>query len=330
MTIAEYPNSAGACATKLLSLLLLLALPAATQAQFNYTTNNGTVTITKYTGAGGAVAIPDRTNGWPVVGIGPSAFDSCSSITTLTIPNSVTSIGDVALANCTGLTNLAIPSSVTNIGLQAFLGCTGLAEITVEPLNSFYCSVDGVLFNTGRTTLIQYPPHRRGYYAVPGSVTRIGDDAFACSTNLTGIIIPRGVTSLGDMSFFCCYSLTTLCFQGNAPSLDGTIVFFNDTLATVYYMPGTTNWSPKLGSLPTMLWNPQIASSGPAFGIQANQFGFTITGTSNLLLVVEACADLAHPVWSAVAMKTLTNGSCYFSDPQWTNYPGQFYRLSAP
>ena len=82
-----------ACAARLLPLLLLLTLPAAVQAQFTYTTNNGTITITGYTGPGGAVTIPSTINGLPVTSIGDWAFGDCTSLTSVTIPNSVTSIG---------------------------------------------------------------------------------------------------------------------------------------------------------------------------------------------------------------------------------------------
>jgi hypothetical protein len=82
-----------ACATRLLPLLLLLTLPAAVQAQFTFTTNNGALTITKYTGPGGNVVIPDMTNGLPVTSIGQRAFLYSFDLTSLTIPNSVTTIG---------------------------------------------------------------------------------------------------------------------------------------------------------------------------------------------------------------------------------------------
>jgi len=65
-------------------------------------------------------------------------------------------------------------------------------------------------------------------------------------------------------------------------------------------------------------------------GVRSNQFGFTITGSSNLVIVVESCTNLANPVWSAVETNTLTNSSSYFSDPDWTNSPGRFYRLRSP
>ena len=92
-----------ACATRPLLLLLLLALPAVVQAQFNYETNDGTIIITGYTGSATAVTIPDRINGLPVTRIGSDAFYECYKLTSVTIPNSVASIGDGAFDGCTGL-----------------------------------------------------------------------------------------------------------------------------------------------------------------------------------------------------------------------------------
>ena len=76
-------------------------------------------------------------------------------------------------------------------------------------------------------------------------------------------------------------------------------------------------------------WNPQIQSGGN-FGIWSNQFGFTITGDSNLVVIVEACTNLTLSVWSPVETQMLTEGVSYFYDPNWTNYPSRFYRLSMP
>jgi hypothetical protein len=82
--------------------------------------------------------------------------------------------------------------------------------------------------------------------------------------------------------------------------------------------------------LPTTLWTPQVQTSGPSFGVRTNQFGFTITWASGMTVVVEACTNLANPIWSPVGTNSLTSGSSYFSDPQWTNYPIRFYRLRSP
>jgi hypothetical protein len=95
-------------------------------------------------------------------------------------------------------------------------------------------------------------------------------------------------------------------------------------------LPGTTGWGSTFGGRPTVLWSPQVQTSGASFGVRTNRFGFTITGTSNLVIVVEACTNLVNPTWSPVATNTLTGGSSYFSDPRWTNNPARFYRLRSP
>ena len=162
------------CVTSLLPLLLLLTLPAAVQAQYNYLTRNGAITITRYDCSSGAVTIPSTINGLPV-----------------------TSIGNGAFANCTSLTSVTIPNSVTSIGGRAFSGCTSLSAITVEALNSFYSSVNGVLFNKSQTTLIQYPGGKAGSYTIPNSVTSIG--SFAPSS--TVLRLPRAKLSRNPMLF---------------------------------------------------------------------------------------------------------------------------------
>jgi hypothetical protein len=130
--------------------------------------------------------------------------------------------------------------------------------------------------------------------------------------------------------------LGSVCFQGNAPTpSNDTSVFNSDFHAIAYYLPGTTGWGATFDGIPAMLWNPQAQTGDGFFGVQNNQFGFNITGSSNLVIVVQACTNLANPVWSPVSTNTLniyvgTNGTSYFSDPQWTNYPGRFYRFRSP
>ena len=79
--------------------------------------------------------------------------------------------------------------------------------------------------------------------------------------------------------------------------------------------------------VPVVSWNPQMQTSDASFGVRTNQFGFNITGNSGLVVVIEACTNLASPIWFPVQTNTLTGGSSYFSDPLWTNHPARFYRL---
>jgi hypothetical protein len=164
-------------------------------------------------------------------------------------------------------------------------------------------------------------------------VTSIEDSAFSGWYSLTSVSIPNSVTNIGDDAFYLCTNLTGVYFQGNAPTADST-VFADANNATAYYLPGTSGWTAFSANtgLSTALWflaNPLILSS-PNFGAQTNGFGFIISWATNIPVVVEACTNLHSPNWSPVSTNTLTNGSSDFSDPQWTNYPGRFYRLRSP
>ncbi len=270
-------------------LLVAAMLPAVAQAQFTFTTNNGAITITGYTGPGGAVTIPDTTNGYPVTSIGSGAF-----------------------YNQTTVTGVIIPYSVTNIGDYPFDACSGLTNIAVDAANPNYASASGVLFNKSLTTLIEYPGGLTESYVVPNSVTNIGDYAFFnCSglTNLsmggnvtsisygafvgshlssvtigssvrsigesaffacdlTSVTIPDSVTNIGQWAFENCPLLNAAYFEGNAPTVGGGpgsadyTVFVNDygpvfEKGTVYYLPGTTGWGSNFGGWPTVAGNGQ-------------------------------------------------------------------------
>jgi hypothetical protein len=197
---------------------LLLAKPAAVQAQFTYTVSNQTVTITGYTGTHDVVAIPSTMNGLPVTGIGDRAFDG-SSVTRVAIPNSVSTIGDSAFAYCYRLTSVAIPNTVTRIGEDAFGYCSSLTNIMVDPLNSAYSSVDGVLFNQNQTTLLEFSGGKAGDYTIPPSVINIWPRAFSECTGLTGITIPNSVTNIGDSAFSGCPSLARVTIGDSVTSI---------------------------------------------------------------------------------------------------------------
>jgi hypothetical protein len=294
-----------------------------------------------------SVSIPSS-----VSSIGYGTFALCASLTSVTIPNSVTNIGIYSFSSCASLTNVTIGSSVTSIGDGAFAACTSLSAITVNPSNSVYSSLDGILFNKSQTTLIQCPGGKAGGYTIPNSVSNLGESAFERCASLTSVTIGNGVTSIGHNVFERCPSLTSVTvsasvtsigidafhkctslkevyFQGNPPSVDLS-AFNDDDKAIVYYLPGTKGWGSTFGGRPTALWAlpyPLILNNGSNFGVQTNRFGFIISWATNIPVVVEACTKLGNHTWSPVATNTLTGGSSYFSDPQWTNYTRRFYRV---
>ena len=141
--------------------------------------------------------------------------------------------------------------------------------------------------------------------------------------------IPGEVTNVADWAFDYCPNLAGVYFCGNVPGF-GSDAFGSDAITTAYYRPGTTGWGPTFAGLPTALWNPLAQTGNGNFGLQNNQFGFDITGTTNIPVVVEASTHLSGGAWIPLQSVSLTNGSFHFSDPQWTNFPNRFYRISSP
>ena len=136
-----------------------------------------------------------------VTSIGNNAFNGCSSLTSITIPNSVTSIGEEAFESCNSLTSITIPNSVTSIGVEAFYACWSLTSVTIP--NSVTSIGNRVFQYCSSLTSI----------TIPNSVTYIGQSAFKGCSSLTSITIPNSVTSISYRAFEDCSSLTTLNFN---------------------------------------------------------------------------------------------------------------------
>jgi hypothetical protein len=234
---------------KLLPLGLLLTLPAVVQAQFTWTTNSGKITITDYTGPGGALTIPNMITGLPVTSIGGYAFDYCTNLTSVTIGTNVTSIGEYAFESCSSLTNATVPKSVTSIGTGAFESCDSLTDITVDPLNLFYSSVDGVLFNKTQTTLIECPGGKTGSYTVPNTVTSIAPSSFNYCYHLTSVTVGTNVTSIGDDAFDSCSSMTNVTVPKSVTSIGATAFRSCDSLTDITVDPLNSFYSSADGVL---------------------------------------------------------------------------------
>jgi len=221
-----------------LSVLDLTGANIVSGGNYYYTTYNTTanaISTYMFYGCTGltSITIPNS-----VTSIGSSAFSGCTGLTSITIPNSVTSIGSGAFLGCTGLTSVTIPNSVTSIGGGAFSGCTGLIQIIVDSNNSKYTSLDGVLFNENRTSLIAYPNEKSTQYTIPNSVTSIGSSAFSGCTGLTSVTIPNSVTSIGQNAFSGCTGLTSITIPNSVTSI-GYNAFFGCTGLTSVTIPNS-------------------------------------------------------------------------------------------
>jgi hypothetical protein len=304
------------------------------------------------------VSFPDS-----LISIGNYAFYQ-SGLTSVMFGNSITNIGIEAFYDCPQLPSVTIPDSVATIGKHAFLYCSRLTNIAVNPGNPSYASSGGVLFNKTMTTLIQFPQGVAGNYAIPNSVTSVGDgaftgssgltpgltnvtignsvtsignSAFTGSSGLTSMTIPNSVTSIGTYAFSGCKNLHQVYFQGDAPSVNGgagsadSTVFYGE-LGTAYFLPGTAGWGTTFGGWRAVAGSyqpqPQILGPGYGLGVQSNGFQFTIFWATSAAVVVEAATNLL--AWTSVITNMLVNGSNALSDSTWTNYPQRFYRVRSP
>jgi hypothetical protein len=323
-----------------ISMLLLVTLPSVVQAQFTYETNNGTITITGYTGTGGEVSIPESITGLPVTSIrgyafhdngflrkvtisdsvtsiGERAFQGCGGLTNAIISNDLTSIGDWAFAAC-DLTNVTIPDSVTSIGNGAFFACR-LTKVTI-PNKVTYIGMWAFQYCTSLTTAtipnsVEGIPNYSFQYCtsltsvtIPNGAWWIGGEAFSGCTSLTSVTIPKSISLMGHWAFQACTNLTAIYFQGDAPDAYEP---FRNASPTVYYLPGTTGWDTTFEDQPTAVWvlpNPLILNKGLTFGVQTNGFGFLISWATNVTVVVEASTRLTNPIWVPAATNTLAGG----------------------
>ena len=231
--------------------------------QYLYSSNGNAITILGYGGSGGTVTIPEKINGLPVTSIGDWAgtveclpksrlrsmllnitggtFHYCTNLTSVVIPNSVTSIGKYAFFLCKSITSITIPVAVTNIGLNAFLYCPRLTAIMLDTNHPSYSSLDGVLFNKSQTTLIQFPGGKVGNYTIPSSVTNIGVGAFSGCRSLTNITISDSVSSIGGSAFSGCTNLTSITLPDSVKNIQNYAFFCCDSLTNITLPNSVTN-----------------------------------------------------------------------------------------
>ena len=171
----------------------------------------------------GDVVIPEEVNYMgrilKVTSIGEYTFWHCS-ITSVTIPNSVTNIGDFAFDMCNRMTSVTIPNSVTSSGKAAFEWCSRLTSVTIG--NSVTSIGNYAFMHCNRLTSV----------TIGNSVTSIGESAFEHCSGLTSVTIPNSVTTIGDYAFSGCSGLTSVTI-GNSVWSIGAKAFYCENLATV-------------------------------------------------------------------------------------------------
>ena len=220
---------------------------------------------------------------YTVTFIGAYAFENCSGLTSVTIPNSVTSIDGYAFKNCSGLTSITIPNSVTVIDNDAFSGCISLTSITI-----------------------------------PNSVTSIDDYAFYNCSGLTSITIPNSVTSIGEKAFAECSKLENVyCYAENVPSTDATAFEESNIASSTLYVPGsalssyqtTAPWS-GFGTIKALNDTPANINTAKTRGVVIQSAGgfITLSGLNTNERVAFFAIDGA-----ALGSATATDGTATFS-----------------
>ncbi len=150
-------------------------------------------------------------------------FNGCLELKKVDMKGNVTKIGKNAFKDCKSLSSVFIPASVSSIGSGPFRGCGNLAEIVVDSKNKCFKSLDGILFNKNKSTIICYPALREAEsYSVPDSVTVIGDWAFCECERLKSIEIPDSVCEIGEGAFYSCTALEQLVLPDSVTRIDDT------------------------------------------------------------------------------------------------------------
>ena len=204
---------------------------------YNYNYNYNCISLT-------SVTIPNS-----VTSIGDYAFEGCTGLTSVTIPNSVTTIGTDAFYGCTGLTSITVSDGVTSIGSWAFGGCTGLTSVTIP--NSVTTIGMSAFRNCSGLTSV----------TISDGVTTIEQDAFVGCTGLTSVTIPNSVTTIEALAFYGCTGLTSVTIPNSVTSIS-SFAFGGCTGLTSVTIPNSVT---SIGSL-AFDWVCNIVYSGTATG----------------------------------------------------------------
>lgn len=195
--------------------------------------DNENVSIEKYTGTSSVVEIPSSASGLKIIAIGKEAFQGCETLTTVTIPDTIASIGDCAFFQCKNITSFNLPNTIEYIGSDAFGWCTSLREISipdnlknvgsnpftecsklvkinVSVSNENFATINNVLFNKKKKSVVTFPACVCSTYEIPNGIKEIGASAFMGCYTLKKVLIPKTVTVIRNSAFSWCNGLETI------------------------------------------------------------------------------------------------------------------------
>ena len=250
------------------------------------------------------------------------AFIGCVKLQEIILPQGITSIGKQAFSVCVALESVSLPASVASIGRDAFDGDT-LSSVNVDQGNAVYSSVDGVLFNKDKKTLLFCPRGKSGSFAIPNGVKVIGQSAFAWCSNLTGVTIPDGVEKIEERAFdksgitslelpdsvtviennalINCSSLTSLKLSANLTTI-GSYAFSSIAVESIVIPASVT----KIGNYVFSSSLTSLTFEDP-LGWKCTMNGDDWENRTNPITGVNA--DFSDPVANATNFKKTTSGS---------------------
>lgn len=318
-------------------------------------------------GGAGRGAFQDLTNvtsvsfagGANVTNLGPQAFQGCTALTNVALPEGLKTLSPGLFYGCTALKSATIPSGVTNVGDAAFAECRQLASATLPggltglgPSPFLNCrSLGAIAVPAGIASVPEqfcYECRSLATADLPAGATQIGRAAFFNCFGLTGLTLAGALDAVGAQAFAGCVGLEKLTFKGgvdslgaevfwNCPALAGVYflcdmpaagddLFLGADLATVYYLVSPSSWGATFGGVPAVAWAPEAVSLAATNGA----FRIALEWAAGQTIQVQASRDLVAPVWQDVGTYVTTDGTASVVDTNWAATTARFYRFVSP